>query len=74
MLKTVVRSFEASSFVPPSLYGKLMVEIAEERSLRCALAAICPSVRLGSVRYENLNIGFLSETLWTYAAIHTDRP
>ena len=54
MTKTIVRSFEASSFVPPSLqingrgkHGKLIVEIADERSLRCAIAGICPSVRLG---------------------------
>ena len=79
MTKAIVKSFEASSFVPPSLqingrgkHGKLIAEIADERSLRCAIAGICPSVRLGDVRYENLNTGFLPETLQTYAAIHTE--
>ena len=76
MTKAIVRSFEASSFVLPSLQingrGKLIAEIADERSLRCAIAGICPSVRLGDVRYENLNTGFLPETLQTYAAIHTE--
>ena len=54
MTKTIVRRFEASSYVPPSLqingrrkHGKLIAEIADERSLRCAIAGICPSVRLG---------------------------
>ena len=50
----MTKTREASSFVPPSLqingrgkHGKLIVEIADERSLRCAIAGICPSVRLG---------------------------